>query len=87
MRPLTSIPFAPGATTLRFQPKFSSIVLATSASGAFLLTDVQGGGIDFQGYQVTNVFTFSFMSFLDLFSIPSQIGKGIVTSVLVIPCR
>ncbi|KAH9536486.1 hypothetical protein CY35_16G002500 [Sphagnum magellanicum] len=52
VRPLTNIPFAPGATTLRFQPKFSSIVLATSASGAFLLTDVQGGGIDFQGYQV-----------------------------------
>jgi WD40 repeat protein len=75
VRPLTNIPFAPGATTLRFQPKFSSIVLATSASGAFLLTDVQGGGIDFQGYQVTNVFTFSFMSFLDLFLIPSQIGK------------
>ncbi|KAG0613820.1 hypothetical protein M758_6G131500 [Ceratodon purpureus] len=52
VRPLSHIPFSPGATTLRFQPKFSSIVLATSASGAILLTDVQGGGADFQSYQV-----------------------------------
>lgn len=52
MRPLSHIPFSPGATTLRFQPKFSSIVLATSANGAILLTDVQGGGVDFQSHQV-----------------------------------
>nr|XP_024386798.1 PAN2-PAN3 deadenylation complex catalytic subunit Pan2-like isoform X3 [Physcomitrium patens] len=51
-RPLSHIPFSPGATILRFQPKFSSIVLATSASGAILLTDVQGVGADVQSYQV-----------------------------------
>eukprot|EP00271_Cylindrocystis_brebissonii_P019200 TRINITY_DN5748_c0_g1_i5.p1 TRINITY_DN5748_c0_g1~~TRINITY_DN5748_c0_g1_i5.p1 ORF type:complete len:602 (-),score=103.63 TRINITY_DN5748_c0_g1_i5:18-1823(-) len=43
-RPVTHVPFAPGPSVLRFQPKFSSLLLLGSASGATILTDVQQGG-------------------------------------------
>ena len=41
-RMLSSVPFAPGPSLLRFHPRFSSTLLLASASGAFTLADAQG---------------------------------------------
>lgn len=51
-RALTHLPFPPGPTRLRFHPKFSSTLIVIAASGAVMLTDVQGGGGNFKNYQV-----------------------------------
>jgi PAB-dependent poly(A)-specific ribonuclease subunit 2 len=51
-RALTHLPFPPGPTRLRFHPKFSSTLIVMAASGAVMLTDVQGGGGNFKNYQV-----------------------------------
>eukprot|EP00850_Spirogloea_muscicola_P011319 SM000070S21285 [mRNA] locus=s70:22412:31223:- [translate_table: standard] len=51
-RALTHVPFAPGPSVLKFHPTFSSVLLIASASGAVVLTDVQGSGLSFHQYQV-----------------------------------
>lgn len=53
-RALQHLPFPPGPTRLRFHPKFSSTLLVIAASGAVMLSDVQGGGGNFKNYQVGN---------------------------------
>eukprot|EP00898_Chlorokybus_atmophyticus_P002747 jgi/Chlat1/3473/Chrsp23S03668 len=51
-RALTHIHHAPGPMMLRFQPKFTSMLLVASSTGAFSLYDVQSGGVPLQSYQV-----------------------------------
>ena len=41
-RMLSSVPFAPGPSILRFHPRFGDTLLLASAGGAFTLANAQG---------------------------------------------
>jgi hypothetical protein len=41
-RMLSSLPFAPGPSILRFHPRFGDTLLLASAGGAFTLANTQG---------------------------------------------
>ena len=51
-RMLSSLPFAPGPSLLKFHPRFSSTLLMGSAPGIFCLADIQGNISSARMYQV-----------------------------------